>query len=154
MLSWANLGGGVDFNSCGEGKVFSSRNEQIRTCSDVPDVSIHMKIKALGKILQACRYLTSVKSLTGPCATFDVHLRKSGAPSPLSWVFLNKLKFTPTWNADLGIYFFGHMLHHFSAVHRDKHFRSLEAEHFLLQKRIYIFPDIAQATQAWIKNWR
>lgn len=41
----------------------------------------------------------------------------------------------------------------FQAVHKDKRFRSLKAEHFLLQKGIYIFPDIAQATQAWIKNW-
>lgn len=148
---------GFDFNSSGRGKGFSSRNEQIWTCSDYSLMrQFRWKSRHLETVLQACRYLTSVKSLTGHSATFNVHLKKSGAlPPPTDhWMFLNNLKFTPTWNADLGIHFFGHMLHHISAVHKDKHFRSLEAEHFLLQKRIYIFPDIAQATQAWIKNWR
>lgn len=156
MISWANPGVFI-LTVLGRGKGFRSGNEQIWTCSDYSLMCrFRWKSRHLETAVQASGYLTSVKSLTGHSATFNVHLKKSGAlPPPTDdWIFLNNLKFTPTWNADLGIHFFGHMLHHISAVHKDKHFRSLEAEHFLLQKRIYIFPDIAQATQSWIKNWR
>lgn len=154
MLSWANPGFFI-LTALGRSKGFSSRNEQIWTRSDYSLMcQFRWKSRHLETVLRVCRYLTSVKSLTGHSATFNVHSKKFGAPPSPSddRIFLNNLKFTPTWNADLGIHFFGHMLHHISAVHKDKNFRSLEAEHFLLQKRIYIFPDIAQATQAWIKK--
>lgn len=109
-----------------------------------------MKIKALGNSTTSLQILDLCEKPEWSLC----HSKKFGAPPSPSddRIFLNNLKFTPTWNADLGIHFFGHMLHHISAVHKDKNFRSLEAEHFLLQKRIYIFPDIAQATQAWIKK--
>lgn len=88
---------GFDFNSCGEGKRFSSRNEQIWTCSDYSLMCQFIcKSRHLETVLQTCRYLTSVKSLTGPSATFNVHLKKSGALPPPS---VMSEYFWITWNS-------------------------------------------------------